>query len=197
LAIGSQFRKVGPVRSSIAGPVARLIAPAALSFVAASASAWCALGCAMLNQTGVDGGAEGGSSPAASDGGTAAATAQGGDCIIEPSTGATICTLISLCPNVPVDHDVYPNCGFRIHGQALDVECACSGALCPLGSPTTCDQVKALLADQTEQQVCVQLQEGRCIAATIDAGASSASGCDRTCASECAGDVTCVRFCGC
>jgi hypothetical protein len=165
-------------------------------------------GCIQQNGNG-DAGAAGtddGAASAASglyDGGAAGPTALGADCIAETTTGVQICSAISICPNVVVDHDVYPDCGWRIRGQALDLECACSGVVCPLGSPATCDQAAKLLADQTEQIVCQQVNEGRCTPGTATAGSSGSSGttttgsCDTTCAGECHNDPSCLRLCGC
>jgi hypothetical protein len=103
-----------------------------------------------------DGGADGGTKPT-----------NGIDCILEPTTGATLCTSVSMCPSVVVDHDVYPNCGFRMKSgtttsTTMILECACNGALCPVGVPTTCAQAQKLLDDQTEPLVCNQIAEGRC-----------------------------------
>lgn len=151
-----------------------------------------------------DGGAEG--AAALADGGTVAPQAQGADCITEPTTGVQICSAISICPNLVIDHDVYPNCGFRIRGQTIDIECACSGSICPAGAPATCDQAAKLLADQSEQIVCQQLGDGRCVAGTPTTSSSSSSsgasgsggnGCDPTCAGECSNDPSCLRLCGC
>src|SRR5450432_2535033 len=51
--------------------------------------------------------------------------AKGIDCIVEQTTGATICSVNTLCPAVAIDHDQFPNCGFRVKGGTLDIECAC------------------------------------------------------------------------
>lgn len=135
------------------------------------------------------------------DGGAAGPTAQGADCIVDPTSGVHICSAISICPRVVVNHDVYPNCGWRIHGQALDLECACSGMVCPIGSPTTCDQAAKLLADQSELQVCQQVSESRCTAGPASSSSSGGtpptSGCDATCAAECHNAPSCLRLCGC
>jgi hypothetical protein len=155
------------------------------------------LACAPNQGAGADAGAEAGASAASSSG----AQPQGAGCGAESTTGATLCTAISLCPTLQVDHDVYPNCGFRIRGQAIDLECACNGALCPIGAPASCQQAAQLLQDQTELQVCSQVNEGRCTTPTPQASSSSASSsgstCDRTCAGECGGDPGCVKLCGC
>jgi hypothetical protein len=147
------------------------------------------LGCAPQAGLNADAGADGGASPGTTP------QVQGAGCGVESTTGATLCTAISLCPKLAVDHDVFPNCGFRIHGQAIDLECACSGALCPVGAPLTCDQAAQLLSGQSEIQVCNQLNEGRCTAGTP--AQTSPSTCDRTCAGECGGDPGCVKLCGC
>jgi hypothetical protein len=163
-------------------------------------------GCIQQNagDAGTAASAEGGvSATGLVDGGAAGPTALGADCITEPSTGVQICSAISVCPNVVVDHDIYPDCGWRIRGQALDLECACSGMVCPLGAPATCDQAAKLMADQTEQIVCQQVNDGRCTpgTATGSSGSSGASGststCDTTCAGECHNDPSCLLLCGC
>lgn len=158
-----------------------------------------------ITQSGNDAGAgasggDGGAATGLVDGGAAGPTALGADCITEATTGVHICSAISTCPKVVIDHDIYPNCGWRIRGQALDLECACSGMVCPLGSPANCDQAAKLLADQTEQLVCQQLNEGRCTAGTATPGSSSGkptSTCDGVCAGECHNDPSCLRLCGC
>ena len=93
-----------------------------------------------------------------------AAGPQGIDCGKDPYTGAILCSGVSTCPGLLIDHDVYPDCGFRIHGTAFDLQCACYGGLCPVGSPSTCTDAKALLDAQTEYLVCSQYNEGRCTA---------------------------------
>jgi hypothetical protein len=145
-----------------------------------------------------DAGADG-ASVQAGDGG-ATPTAQGADCAHESTTGATLCSAISVCPNLMIDHDVYPNCGFRVRGMTIDIECACNGQLCPLGSPTTCDQATKLLEGQSEATVCAQADEGRCTGGTpapAGSGTGPTTTCDPTCRTECAGDPSCLKMCGC
>ena len=93
-----------------------------------------------------------------------AAGPQGIDCGTDPYTGAILCTGVSSCPGLLVDHDVYPDCGFRIRGASFDLQCPCYGGLCPIGSPSTCADAQALLAAQSEYIVCAQYNEGRCTA---------------------------------
>lgn len=147
-----------------------------------------------------DGNDAGSSAAAGGDGGAAPAKALGAGCGIETTTNTQLCTAISVCPKISVDHDVFPNCGFRLHGDSLDLECACNGSLCPLGSPATCDQAAQLLHAQTELQVCAQVNEGRCTGAApapTTTGPSTTNPCDKTCASECGGNPQCLKDCGC
>ena len=134
---------------------------------------------------------------AASDGaGGTADAAKGVDCIVEQTTGATICSVNSLCPAVAINHDAFPNCGFRVKGGTLDIECACNGYLCPLGVPATCAQAAQMLKSQTEATVCAQVGEGRCVMGSpvVPMGKGT---CDKVCASECGGDPNCLIGCGC
>jgi hypothetical protein len=106
----------------------------------------------------------------ASDAGTSDATSdrtsstapQGIDCGPDPYTGVVLCSAISSCPNIYVDYDLYPGCGFRVHGSVLDLECACYGQLCPIGVTSSCDEAAKLLANQSAYAVCAQINEGRC-----------------------------------
>jgi hypothetical protein len=143
----------------------RALSPAAF----ACASMLLVAGCNGVNfGDKAQGGAAASSTADASDSGADASKATNGiDCIIEPTTGATLCTAVSTCPSIAVDHDVYPNCGFRMKSgtttsTTMILECACNGALCPIGVPTTCEQARKLLADQTEPLVCNQVADGRC-----------------------------------
>lgn len=144
-----------------------------------------------------DAGAGGGassSSTAAAAGGDAGA--KGIDCITEAQTGATLCTGISSCPGLAVDHDVYPTCGFRPGGNVLDLECACQTSLCPVGVAKTCAEAAKLLAGQNESTVCLQIDEGRCTGGGPPTKTPNPT-CDRQCASECGGAAGCIHLCGC
>jgi hypothetical protein len=102
------------------------------------------------------------SSSEASEGGEAGVT--GIECGPDPDTGVTLCVGISSCPNVSVDQDLFPGCGYRVHDGTgvLDLECACYGQICPIGIASTCDQAVALMQDQSQYTVCMQINEGRC-----------------------------------
>lgn len=138
-----------------------------------------------------DGGA--GSAPEA-DAGSVDSGVFGAGCGTDAVTGVTLCAAISTCPGLTVDQGAFPGCGFRVLGTALDLECLCGDALCPIGVPTTCAQAKTLLQNQTQPLVCMQVNEGRCTTPAVKPPAGS---CDKTCASECGGDPTCIKACGC
>jgi hypothetical protein len=153
-------------------------------------------GCAMPTLGSSDAGTA--STSSTGDASTASPAATGAGCATDPTSGVTLCTAISLCPSVTVDSDQYPDCGFRIQGTVLDLECVCSGSVCPIGVPTTCADAQQLLQEQSELAVCTQVSEGRCtggqVGPTSDAGNG---GCDPTCSSMCAGEPGCIVACGC
>ncbi len=172
------------------------------AFVGFAAAALATSGCVGLNLgTGSDDSTDAGDTTgtAAVDGGST-----GIDCITESTTGATLCTGNSACGTLAVDHDVYPDCGFRVVGAnaTLDIECACQeGMLCPVGVAASCTEAASMLQNQTESTVCAQISEGRCSAGT--GGASSTTGgaaqnaCNANCESSCAGAPACIAACGC
>jgi hypothetical protein len=135
--------------------------------------------------------------------------ATGAGCDVAISGGAALCTAISLCPSIAVDPATFSGCGFRIRGDVLDLECECSGFLCPIGAPTTCAEVGTLLSQQNSDAVCSQMTAGTCIqevsaavtttsdAATTMNPMGTSPGCDTTCESECVGDPNCIQACGC
>jgi hypothetical protein len=147
---------------------------------------------------GADGGASGGT---ASDAGTQkdakALVSDAGDfgCIVDPASRVTLCTGIAACPGLAIDHDRFPDCGFRTGSGFIDVQCICDNYLCPLGATLTCAQAKELLTSQFEIGACSQVSEGRC--APRSAMPPTGTTCDKNCASMCAGDPGCIRLCGC
>jgi hypothetical protein len=143
-----------------------------------------------------------GSADSASD--AAGATGpRGSGCSEDPQTGIVLCQEVDLCPGVVVDPGAYPDCGFRLRGgAALDLECVCAGALCPIGVPTSCASARQLLAAQSSLTVCLQENEGRCVGLAGAAGgaADAASRCPpegQTCADQCGGTPACFQACGC
>lgn len=133
----------------------------------------------------------GGSGP-----GPSAASATGTSCGVDPSTGVTLCLGLSSCPSVRVDPDQFPDCGYRVAGKAIDLECLCGDSLCPMGSAASCLDAKALLAEQSAQSVCAGVAAGRCQVVQQTPHSSSAT-CDRDCRAQCSGVPGCVTLCGC
>lgn len=135
---------------------------ACLAVAVAVASSGCiAFNFGSKKSSGDAGSSDGGTSDASSDA-VGTTTAQGIDCGPDPDTGVVLCSAISTCPNIYVDYDLYPGCGFRVHGSVLDLECACYGMLCPIGVTTSCTEAAKLLSSQSQYAVCAQVNEGRC-----------------------------------
>ncbi len=170
----------------------RRLAPALTSLVVLVSA------CALENistGTGKSAGTDAGA--AAADGGDAAPAVQGAGCGVEAESGLQLCAATSACPTLAVDTNVFPSCGFRIQGSVVDLVCGCDGSICSMGAYTTCAQASALLEAQTQQQVCMQVAEGRCAAASRPSSPSSGSTCNRACLSECGGGAGCASLCGC
>ena len=181
------------------------IVPVAAFLAAAVLTAGCAL--AQLTQGGDKG--EKGDTGAAGEGGAAAtadAGVQGAGCGIDSLSGANLCVATTLCPNVVVDTQAFPHCGFRIKGGASELICGCGDSICSMGAFTTCAQAVALLKSQTEAAVCAQVGEDRCSRTAPVPGSSGTSGasgssgnpnCDKTCLQECGSGAGCASICGC
>jgi hypothetical protein len=160
------------------------------------------LGCFDLSQ---NSDADGGTSAASGGDGGGTTTVTGGNCGVEPNTGMQLCQAVSTCPNVVIDTQSMPHCGFRIRGSAVDLVCGCGTAICPLGVFTTCDEAASLIANQTEQGVCVQVAESRCVesanANTSTTTGNTATGknpaCDQQCMTDCGGGEACASVCNC
>jgi hypothetical protein len=154
-------------------------------------------------QVGLPGDSSGGSSTAGAAGTTldgGLTTATGMDCAVDPGSGITLCLGTSSCPTVLVDPDQMPGCGFRISGNVIDLECLCNDSLCPVGSAASCDDAKALIADQTSQGVCAEIAEGTCTVvsqAATSTSSDTSSSCDKDCRDRCSGDPGCITLCGC
>jgi hypothetical protein len=153
-------------------------------------------------------GADAGTSPLVEgDGGLVAASATGSGCTVQTAAGTPLCEAISVCPSVVVDPSVYPTCGFRIRGAAIDLECECNGYLCPIGTATDCSDAASLLAQQNSNVVCSHASEGSCIletgtasptdGGTITTTSGPSSSCDTTCEATCVNDPNCIQACGC
>jgi hypothetical protein len=160
------------------------------------------------NQTGggTGNGADGGTSAEGGAGDSGAI--QGAGCGSERQTGIQLCAATSMCPNLVVDTQSMPSCGFRIRGTAVDLVCGCGEQVCPMGIFSNCAQAAQLLANQTESQVCAQIGEGRCTDAASASSTSSSSSssssssggsspCDKQCLAECGGGAGCASVCNC
>jgi hypothetical protein len=130
-----------------------------------------------------------------SDAGSPAAI-NGTVCATDSVSKITLCTSIDPCAGLAVDHDAYPDCGFRVPSLTIDLECVCGDSVCPMGTTLTCAQAQALLADGSEIAVCTQELEGRC-APRGSTGTNVSPTCDRNCAAECGADLNCLGLCGC
>jgi hypothetical protein len=142
-------------------------------------------------------GADAGSSAAASSsedaGASGSSTTKGASCTQVSST-ISLCLYISSCPNLILNPQVFPSCGFRIHGDAIDPECLCGNYICPIGSPTSCSEAAAdSSGDVNYDSVCEQSVDGHCTA--LGTGGSS-SACE-TCVQNCDNVPSCVEACGC
>jgi hypothetical protein len=137
----------------------------------------------------------------------AAAAVTGGGCGVEENTGTELCRAVSECPNVVVDTEAMPHCGFRIRGTVIDIVCGCGTAICPMGTFANCTEAAQLLTSQTEQGVCVQLGEDRCVESTSSSSTSTTGSsttttsgnpaCDTQCVKDCGGGSACASVCNC
>ena len=128
--------------------------------------------------------------------------ATGVACVTDPATQITLCNATSLCPTVSVNTQQFPNCGFRTLQPSFDLECICFGNyLCPVGSPvSSCQEVSALFASKTLNDICNQVSLGYCAQNTgipNNGTGGAASSCDQTCYSGCVGAPACIVACGC
>ncbi len=152
-------------------------------------------GCALLQQL------EGDTSSSTTGAGGGSGASQGVDCGTDPNTSAILCLQNTLCAGITVDSSAYPGCGFRVNGTVVDIECSCSGYLCPLGA-TTCAEATTMLAASNYSQVCAPAATGNCAQGTpvASSGATTTSGggsCDAQCRADCGADLNCIQGCGC
>lgn len=82
-------------------------------------------------------------------------------CGRDVQTGVVLCAGVSTCPNVLVDPDEHPGCGFL--PGSLTLECLCPGeTVCPMGQPKTCDAARTTIASSNVVYVCSQVSDGNC-----------------------------------
>ncbi len=163
-----------------------------------SAFALALSGCALLQA--LEGGSGGSTTTAAAAGGSTPVA--GSDCGQDPDTSAVLCLGNNVCPSVTIDTNAYPGCGFRVSGYTVDIECSCSGWLCPLGA-TTCTDAQTKLSAENLGTVCGQMGTGVCVQGTPVTSSSSSSStsaggtCDQSCLAGCDGEPICIQTCGC
>jgi hypothetical protein len=154
-----------------------------------------ASGCLQVG-TGTGAAAEAGADAPAPSPASTERTQGGSGCAEDPATRIVLCEQIDACPGVLVDQGAYPNCGFRLRaGSAMDLECFCGDALCPVGVPKSCADAKQLLSAQSALQVCQHQSDGNCLT-LLPADAGMASPC-AACATQCGGTPACFQACGC
>lgn len=151
--------------------------------------------CLQIGTQQAAGGATGSPTGASGSGG-GSATASGTNCGVDPTSGIALCLGISSCPSVRVDPDQFPDCGYRISGSVIDLECLCGDSLCPMGSAASCLDAKALLGEQSAQEVCAGIADGKC-QVVKQTSSNSGSTCDKDCRAQCSGVPGCITLCGC
>lgn len=159
------------------------------------ASAFALVGCPQIGTGTVsDGG------PADEPATSAEAGVVGAGCGLEPGSGIELCVATSACPEVVVDTQAMPSCGFRLRGGAVDLVCACGTWVCPMGVFASCEEAAQLLDSQLPEAVCVQVTEGRCSEAPTQYPSEPSpddARCDRECLRECGGGAACASVCNC
>jgi hypothetical protein len=181
----------------IRGTLVALVS-ATLALAAVAAPTACIIPSISQN---TDAGAAASSDAGAATAATAApAAAQGASCTQLNATTA-LCQFISICPTLTLSTTVFPQCGFRIHGTAIDPECLCDNEyLCPIGnSPTSCAEAAAeSTGDVTYDSVCQQYLTGHCtdLNAGTGAGSTTTTAC-QTCVNGCSNVPSCIEACGC
>ncbi|HKO48034.1 MAG TPA: hypothetical protein VJV79_09940 [Polyangiaceae bacterium] len=145
-----------------------------------------------------DSSAAAGSTGASGAGASAGASATGTNCGVDPSSGVALCLGISSCPRVRVDPDQFPNCGYRIAGNSIDLQCLCGDSLCSMGKAASCLDAQALLSEGAAQGVCAGIAEGRCQPVSPTSSSSNAK-CPnaKECRAQCSGVPGCITLCGC
>ena len=116
----------------------------------------------LLVSCGVKLGDQGSAKPA-SDAGAKDAQADaivGLACGRDPITRAELCSGINVCPNLLVDPDAFPACGFL--PGTMDLACLCDNQLCTMGKPKSCAEAKFILANANVLIVCAAAAEGTC-----------------------------------
>jgi hypothetical protein len=194
---------------------------AAVAIVVPALSVLGSTGCQQLLDNGASGSGSGDGGVASAATGSSAPANVGGGCGTETTSGLELCTAVSQCPNVVVDTQAMPHCGFRLRSGVADLVCVCGASLCSMGLFGSCDEASHLLTDQTEATVCAQVADGRCSEAssspapapsttatapapstettptTPSAPQSGNPACDHQCMQDCGGGAGCASVCNC
>jgi hypothetical protein len=145
-----------------------------------------------------------GSDPKGSSGAVTSA-ATGVNCGADPETGVQLCLGTRECPDVKLDADAFPGCGFHTTSKSYDLECVCNASdLCPIGVASSCDDIAGLFAHKTIADICNQAGGAAC-RSVARAGSGAPSGppsntspnCNQGCAADCEGSPPCLQACGC
>ena len=152
--------------------------------------------CLQFGKASDDGSSAQAGSTGAASAGAGGAALTGTNCGVDPSSGIALCLGISWCPGVRVDPDQFPECGYRVAGSSIDLECLCGDSLCPMGKAASCRDAQALLSEQSAQGVCAGVADGLC-QVVQRAGQASSSSCDKECRAQCGGVPGCLSLCGC
>jgi len=190
--MSTRTRLLSPLAPAALG--ARLWSQLGLSaFVAASALPACGvvkpLGDDQQSQSSSDGTGNTSSSSSANT---------GVDCGTDSESGVSLCLGTTECPDVKLDTDAFPACGFQTTSGTYDIECVCNGnELCPVGVATSCTDVTNLfaqksLADFCNQGACKEVGSNPTMKPT-----TQSPNCDPSCAADCAGAALCIQACGC
>jgi hypothetical protein len=161
--------------------------------------------CVIPSISATDAGASPAATSSAEDASSSAPSAVQGASCTQLSPTVLLCLYISSCPSLVLNPQVFPQCGFRIYGNAIDPECLCGNYLCPIGSASTCSEAATEASGDTNyDSVCEQSVTGHCL--DLNASGSSSSGSSsgsttnpacQTCVQNCDNVPACIDACGC
>ena len=180
-----RVQKFGPGRrTGVLSSTMQRLAPLGLLLLGA---------CLEINPGGSDAGAAA-ASPA-QDAATGAEAATSSGCAHDSVAGVTLCTAVSLCPGLAVDHDLYPHCGFRSRAIRSIWSAFAATTFAPWEPLSAASRPPPCSRRNRSSRSAPRSSEGRCAARSSPP--APATGCDRTCESECGGSPGCIQACGC
>ncbi len=155
-----------------------------------------AVACGVVKPLGGDSQAQG--SGASSSSGSGSSKDTGVGCGTDPESGVKLCLGTTECPDVSLDTDAFPDCGFRTTSGSYDLECVCNGnTLCPVGVASSCAEIGDLFAHKSLADFCNQSGCKEVAPSGTSKPATRSPSCDASCAADCAGNAPCVQACGC